>query len=91
MVPKYFNNLSEFRVLITKHNCKEVILSLDDFNFLYERAEPNTKGPGRMLRITNNNYEIVEVRTSGPLDTIIGSLDLTKDLVGVGEERQRVR
>ena len=70
-MPIHFKDLTEFQQLITLHNVREVIVSENDFNFLWDRVEPNFKGPGYKLTIRNLRGQPVKV-----ISNLTGILDL---------------
>ena len=74
-MPTHFNTLQEFRDLITKHSVAGVVVSQDDYIFLWERTQPihrcEKKGT---ITVLNNRNESVSVRTN-----LRGILDLTTD------------
>ena len=82
MMPTHFKTIQEFRDLITQHNAAEVVVSQDDFNFLWDRVEPNAKYAKKWtIMILNNRNEAVLVRTK-----LKGILDLTGDNILLAEK-----
>jgi len=74
-MPTHFNSIQEFRDLITKHSVAEVIVSQDDFIFLWDRVDPIHRfGKKWTITVLNNRDESVLVRTN-----LKGILNLTTD------------
>ena len=82
-MPTHFQTMKEFRDLITEHSAAEVIVSQDDFDWLWDRAEPRRRGPNYNLRVENNRCEVVIIKAR-----LSGILDLTEDSIKFIEEER---
>ena len=72
-MPTHFGTIQEFRDLITKRGVASVLVSQDDFNFLWERVDPRSRYSTQCtIMILNNRDEVVKVATK-----LRGTLDLT--------------
>jgi len=81
-MPTHFKTLQEFRDLITKHNVRRVVVSQEDFSFLWEKVQPVSRMSAYKLTISNNQNDIVVVTRR-----LIGTLDLTEDVVNFVEDK----
>ena len=80
-MPTHFKTMKEFRDLITKHGAREVVVSRDDFDWLWDRVEPKMRGPNYNLRVENDRYEIVIIKAR-----LSGVLNLTEDSIKIIED-----